>query len=123
VGVVARFRSRFRGGHTQQQMVRTRANDMLRLGTVALTDLDRIQADVGGDAIEPGSKRNRAPEGMPPLPRASQGVLHGVLSLVDRAQHPVAVDEELVLMAGHLVPESLGRIQEHLAKHCAPRVS
>ena len=61
----------------------------------ALAPLDGVEADVGGDAIQPGPHRGATlvPLGRPPRPQ--QRLLHGVLGLVHRAQHPIAVTGQL----------------------------
>src|ERR1700687_5837657 len=100
-------------------MVSKRADYKARFVKVALVQLDRVEADVGVDAIEPGSERNRAPEGLPTLPCPSERFLDGVLGLVDRAQHPVAVDEQLAPIVAGLVSGWLGRFKGPSAIHCA----
>ena len=53
-----------------------------------------IDADVGGDAVQPRAQLAATSELVLALPRAQQGVLHGVLGLHARAEHAVAEAEE-----------------------------
>src|SRR5688500_10823441 len=53
------------------------------------------EADVGGDAVEPGADRRPALEGVVRLPGAQERLLHEVLGLVGRSGHAVAVGEQL----------------------------
>ena len=50
-----------------------------------------VQAGVGGDGVQPGPRRRPPLEAVPPPPRPQHRLLHQVLGLVERAQHPVAV--------------------------------
>ena len=113
MGVVASFRAWFRCGGVRQQAVWEWADGMTRFDNVALSSLDRVETDVGGDAIKPRPERNGTPEGLPALPGASQSLLDRVFGLMHRAQHPIAVDEQLAPVLGRLLSEGLGRIQQH----------
>jgi len=74
----------------------------------ALLALEVGEADVGGDAVQPGADRRPALERVVGLPRPQVGLLDHVLGLIHRAGHPVAVRDELASVAlGHLV-ELLG---------------
>ena len=57
--------------------------------------LDRLQAGVGGDLVEPGTKRAAPLEPCQPAPGAQQRLLQGVLRVRDRAEHAVAVRVKL----------------------------
>ena len=57
------------------------------------------QADVGRDPVEPGADRRAALEVGRGLPGAQERLLHEVLGLVEGAAHPVAVREQLALVA------------------------
>ena len=57
------------------------------------------QADVGGDPVEPGAHRGAALEVRGGLPGAQERLLDQVLGLVHRAAHPVAVRQQLALVA------------------------
>ena len=56
---------------------------------------DQVEAAVGGDRVEPRAERAAALEPGQPAPGAQRGVLEGVLGVLDRAEHPVAVRVEL----------------------------
>jgi hypothetical protein len=56
---------------------------------------DGVEAGVGGDPVEPAPKRAAALEPGQPPPGPQQGVLEGVLGVVNRAEHAVAVGVEL----------------------------
>jgi hypothetical protein len=56
---------------------------------------DFVKADVGRDLVQPGAKRTALLESREPAPRPHERVLNGILGRVDRAQHPVAVSEQL----------------------------
>jgi len=88
-----------------------------RLHAASFAGLDRIQADVGGDAKEPGSNRDRTPKGVPALPRPGEGFLERILGLVDGAHHPVAMGEQLTPVTRDVVPEQVRRIELHLPVH------
>jgi hypothetical protein len=65
-----------------------------RLGPpLAATKL--VEAHVGGDAVQPRAQRRAALEGVETLPGPDHGLLHGVVGLERRAEHPVAVAREL----------------------------
>src|SRR5205807_72840 len=55
---------------------------------------------------------------LPPLPGPREGLLDGILSLVERAQHPIAMDQQLTSILDQVAPEGLSRIQQHLVTHC-----
>src|SRR6266496_1018891 len=54
-----------------------------------------VEADVRGDAIKPGAQRRAAFEAADTLPGADHRLLHGVLGLEARAEHPIGVRREL----------------------------
>jgi hypothetical protein len=60
---------------------------------------DRIQADVRRDAVEPRSDEGAALEAVAAAPRAQERLLHGVFGLIERGQHPIAVDMQLAPVA------------------------
>jgi hypothetical protein len=92
-----------------QQLVRVRADaEALLAAPAALAAFDRIEAGVRRDAVEPGPERNIALKGGPPSPGVGQGVLDRVFRVVDRTQHPVAVDEQLAPVRVHQLAERLG---------------
>ena len=57
--------------------------------------LDRLQADVGRDRVQPRAQRAAAFEGLQPPPRAQQRLLQRVLRILRGAEHPVAVGAQL----------------------------
>ena len=60
-----------------------------------LASAEEVEADVGGDAVEPGAQRRPSLEAIDAAPRPDQRLLGGVLGLERRAQHAVAVAGEL----------------------------
>ena len=54
-----------------------------------------IEYDVGRDPVEPGPKHRAAVEAVAGAPRTQERLLYGVLRIVERREHPVAVDVEL----------------------------
>ncbi len=56
---------------------------------------EHVQADVGGDPVQPGAELRPAVEAGPAAPGLQERLLHRVLGLVERGQHPVAVDVQL----------------------------
>src|SRR5437879_6257898 len=57
--------------------------------------VEEIQARVRRDPIQPSPKRGAALETPAIAPRPQQRLLHQVLGLVERAQHPIAVHPQL----------------------------
>jgi len=51
----------------------------------------RVEAPVGGDAVEPGADRGAALEPSEALPGGKQRVLEGVLGILEGSEHAVAV--------------------------------
>ena len=70
--------------------------------------LQRAQARVGGDPVQPRPQRRAALELAVGPPRPDQGLLHLVLGIMDRAEHAVAVCEQLG-------PEWVGQAREIVA--------
>ena len=84
--------------------------------------VERGQAGVGGDPVEPGAQRRAVLERVVAPPRAQVGLLHQVLGVVDRAHHPVAVREQLApVRVGEAGEVILGRRTDRrldgLARH------
>ena len=67
-----------------------------------------VEAHVRGDPVEPGTERRPALEPLEALPRPEQRLLHGVLGLERRSQHPVRVGGQLDAMLLEHVREVLG---------------
>jgi hypothetical protein len=79
----------------------------LRSGRDAATPagLEHPQAGGGGDPVQPGAQRSASLEGVQVPPGPQQGLLGGVLGVVEGAQHPVAVHVQLTDMRRHQQPE------------------
>ena len=60
---------------------------------------DHVQADVRGDLVQPGPEQRAAIEAVAGAPGPKERLLHGILGLVERGEHPVAVDVQLAPMA------------------------
>jgi hypothetical protein len=60
--------------------------------------LDRRQARVRGDPVQPRAHRAAALELRQPAPGAQQRLLHGVLGVLHGAEHPIAVRVQLATM-------------------------
>ena len=56
---------------------------------------NRVQADIRGDPVEPGSEGGRAVKARPAAPRPQVRLLDGVLGLLEGPEHPVRVDVQL----------------------------
>ncbi len=67
---------------------------------------ERIQAQIGGDAVQPGTVRSRARECRAFLPCPQQCLLHEVFGVVERAQHPIAMHEQFTPIRSHQGIES-----------------
>src|SRR5260370_40653140 len=67
---------------------------------------ERIEAQIGGDAVQPGPVRSRTREGRAFLPCAQQGLLHEVFGVVKRAQHAIAMHEQFTPIWSHQGLES-----------------
>ena len=61
----------------------------------AVAALQRGQAGAGGDPVEPGPKRRALLEPVIGPPGAQVGLLHEILGVVYRAEHPVAMRQQL----------------------------
>jgi len=67
----------------------------------------RVEALVGGDPVEPRPHRGAPLEPGQAPPGGQQRVLHGVLGVLDGAEHPVAVHQQLP-------PVRLGQLAERV---------
>ena len=56
---------------------------------------DRVEADVRRDAVEPRAERGRAVERVSAAPRAQERLLHGVLGVLEGAEHAIRVHTQL----------------------------
>ena len=62
---------------------------------------NQSQADIGADPVEPRSERAAPIIGCKSAPRGEQCFLKGVVSVMGRAEHTVAVDEDPATMRGN----------------------
>ena len=65
------------------------------VGDAARAAADHVEADVGGDAVQPRPQHRVVVERVAIPPRPQERLLHRVLGLVERRQHAVAVDVQL----------------------------
>ena len=70
-----------------------------------LATSQHVQTDVRGDAMDPGLDGRPALEAVEAAPRAQERLLHGILGLEWRGQHPVAVRQEVRAVFVQLAPE------------------
>ena len=70
----------------------------------------RVEADVGGDAVEPGPQRGAALETVERLPGPYERLLHGVVGVEGRAEHAVAVAGQLTAVGLERTPVELRRV-------------
>ena len=75
----------------------------------ALARAEHVEADVGRDPVEPRLERRPALEALVAAPRADERLLHGVLGLERRAEHPVGVRGQRRPVLFELLLESGGR--------------
>ena len=78
------------------------------LGRASAGRAARVEAPVGGDPVEPGAQRGASLEPAEALPGGQQRVLQGVLGVLERSEHPVAVHLQLP-------PVRLGQLAERVA--------
>jgi hypothetical protein len=55
-----------------------------------------VEADVGGDAVQPRPDAQPRLEALAILPRTEERLLHSILGVIERAQHSITVHLELV---------------------------
>ena len=94
VGVGDRLQPRDLGQRVQRAVGRADLGELHRPGA-ALAAVEHVHADVRGDPVQPGLQRRAALEAVDAAPRAQHRLLHGVLGLEGRAEHPVAVAGQL----------------------------
>jgi len=58
--------------------------------------MEQVEADVGRDPVQPRTHRGPAGEAVGAAPGPDQGLLHRVLGVERRAEHPVAVGGQLL---------------------------
>ena len=81
-------------GHRRGGLLDARVGVRLHGRGPARAALELVQAGVGRDPVEPRLDRRAALEALEPAPGAEQRLLHDVLGVLGRAEHPVAVDLE-----------------------------
>ena len=82
---------------------------------------DQVEAGVGGDPVEPGPERRPALEGLPAPPGPEERLLHGVLGVLERPEHPVAVDVQLTAVAlGQVRERALVDLAQHRSRPVPP---
>ena len=69
-------------------------HDVERQDPPAAAPSQRVQAGVGRDPVQPGPRRGAGVDPAGASPGLLEGLLEEVLGLVERSQHPVAVDQE-----------------------------
>jgi hypothetical protein len=89
----------FARGHLVEQAIRVRTeprnlDERAEGSWAARRASEHIEADIGCDPVEPGPDRRATVGGVVRPPRPEERLLDGVLRLVERGQHPVAVDVE-----------------------------
>ncbi len=75
------------------------------LGRASAGRPTRVEAPVGGDPVEPGAERGASLEPSEALPGGQQRVLQGVLGVLERSEHPVAVHLQLPAVRLGQLPE------------------
>ena len=100
VASAQRWSQRGRGGLGRAEVDRERP---------ALASLEHVEADVGGDAIQPRTQRRATLEPVVAAPGPDHGVLHGVLGLGGRTEHAVAVAGQLPAVLLQTDLEVVGR--------------
>ncbi len=89
------------GRDRRQQLVRVglQPRDLAARGRYARALLQRVQARVGRDPVQPGAQRRAPRVGRARAPRAQERLLREVLGLLEGAEHPVAVQLQLAPVA------------------------
>ncbi len=79
--------------------IRLQPRDLAARRRRARALLERVQAGVGRDPVQPRAQRRAARVGLARAPRAQERLLREVLGLLEGAEHPVAVDLQLAAVA------------------------
>jgi len=87
---------------------RFKLGDVPLLGRASFGRAKRVEAPVGGDAVEPRADRGASLEPAEALPGGQHRVLEGVLGVLEGSEHPVAEDLQLSAVR-------LGQLSERLA--------
>src|SRR6266545_4110547 len=86
-----RLDPRLFGTHVQIRRVGTLCRPEIHRTNAALAPLEHVEADVRRDAVEPRPERRAALETLDATKGAQERLLHGILGLERRAEHPIAV--------------------------------
>ena len=87
------------------------SGDVPLLGPSSAGGTTRVEAPVGGDAVQPGADRGTFLEPSEALPGGQHRLLQGVLGVLEGSEHPVAVHLELPTVR-------LGQLSERVAVAC-----
>ena len=94
-GVGDGLHPRVLGQHRADRRLRGRARPQVHRPGPALAAAQHVQADVGGDAVEPRARGRPSLEVVEAPPGPQHRLLHGVIGVEDGAEHPVAVAGQL----------------------------
>ena len=85
------------GGQLVEQPIRVglQPQHLAPAGGLRPTFGEQVETSVGGDPIQPRSKRRPALERLPPTPGTQESFLHGVFGVLEGPEHPIAVDMKL----------------------------
>ena len=75
------------------------SNDLRPITIAPRAASERVQARVCRDRVQPGADAGPALEGLAPAPGLHQRLLHEILCVLDRPEHPVAMDLQLTPVA------------------------
>ena len=92
----------------EQRLDRRRGRPEVDRQRPPLPPAQHVQADVGGDPVQPGAHARPALEPVGRAPGAQHRLLHGVVGFETRAQHAVAVAGELPAVLLQVVRANLG---------------
>src|SRR5581483_4358644 len=84
-----------------------------------LAPLEEVETDVRGDAVQPRAERRAPLEALVAAPGADERLLHRILGLEGRAEHPVAVAGQLGAMALELELDAGRRARSGLPGRCS----
>ena len=86
------------GGHIEVGLDRLDRRSEVHRPRTPLLALEHVEAHVGRDSVEPGAHGGAALETVAISPGPHEGVLHRILGIERRAEHPVAVSGQLAPM-------------------------
>jgi hypothetical protein len=82
------------------------------------TPLEMVEADVGGDPVQPRADRGATLKVLVGAPRAQQRLLDGVVRLERRSEHPVAVTGERCAVSLQLIVDPVAGDRVARFLHC-----